>query len=259
MRPNEILKTILPPSMHRWLRDRRLPFEHLRRRLGFAPRLLRRVTPINPIDYGESRGHCIDRYYIEKFLDAHTADVQGHVLDFSDDTYARRFGGTKATKVDVLHLTSDNPHATIVADLERGENIPSDTFDCILCTQVLHCIFDLHAAVRTLYRILKPGGVVLVTDAGIQKVDSEDLANREEYWRFTSLALRQLFEDVFPKDHVKVEAFGNVLAAIAFLQGLAVEDLRREDLDVFDPDYEVSIALRAVKPKTSSTDSSAKK
>ena len=44
-----------------------------------------------------------------------------------------------------------------------------------------------------------------------------------------------------------VEAHGNVLAATAFLQGLAVEDLRREELDQDDPDYQVSILVRAVK------------
>lgn len=217
--------------------------------MGPGPDLLRRTLPINPDDFGESRGQCIDRYYIEGFLAEYTADVQGHVLDFSDDTYARRFGGTKASKIDVLHFTADNPKATIVANLAGGKGIPSDTFDCILCTQVLHHIYDVNAAVRTLYRVLKPGGVVLVTDAGIQKIDSVDLANGEEYWRFTSLALRQLFEEVFPADHVAVRAKGNVLAAVAFLQGLAVQDLRAGALDVVDPDFEVSIALRAVKPK----------
>jgi SAM-dependent methyltransferase len=206
--------------------------------------------PINPNDYGESRGQCIDRYYIEGFLTLYANNVRGHVLDFSDDTYARKFGGAKTTKVDVLHLSADNPNATIVADLAHGDKIPSDTFDCILCTQVLHCIYDVDAAVRTLYRVLKPGGVVLVTAPGIQKIDSEDIRNEQEYWRFTSLCLRRLFEKVFPEGHVEVKAYGNPLTAIAFLHGLAVEDLRRKDLDYFHPDYEVSIALRAVKPKT---------
>lgn len=234
------------------LRNLRLPSERLLRRLGisFGQGLLRRTIPINPNDYGESRGQCIDRYYIESFLAEHIDDVRGHILDFSDDRYARRFGGAKSTKIDVLDLSPNNPHATIVADLARGDEIPSDTFDCILCTQVLHCIYEVDAAVQTLYRVLKPGGVVLVTDPGIQKIDSVDIQNGEEYWRFTTLSLRTLFEKVFPKDRVEVKAYGNPLAAVAFLHGLAVEDLRRRDLDCFDRDYEVSIALRAVKPQT---------
>ena len=38
-----------------------------------------------------------------------------------------------------------------------------------------------------------------------------------------------------------------VLAAAAFLFGLAVEELRPEELDYQDPDYELLIAVRAVK------------
>lgn len=214
---------------------------------------LRRTIPVSPNDFGESRGQCVDRYYIEKFLAEHADDVRGHVLDFADDTYARRFGGSKVTKADVLHVREGNPHATIVADLARGEQIPSDTFDCILCTQVLQYIYDLPAAIRTLYRILKLGGVVLVTAPGIQKIDRVDMEMWGEYWRFTTLSLRRLFGEVFPRDHVEVKAYGNVLAAIAFLHGFAVEDLRREDLEYHDPDFEVAIALRARKPKAVQT------
>lgn len=249
----ESLKAVHPSSARRGLRRRRLSVERLLRRLGLTRSCLRRIAPVNAADFGECRGQCIDRYYIEKFLLAHAGDVQGHVLEFGDDAYTRQFGRGRVIAIDVLHRSADNPHATIVADLERGESIPSNTFDCIICTQVLHCIFDVRAAVRTLYRVLKPGGVVLVTDAGIQKVDSVDLANQEEYWRFTSRALRQIFEEVFPSNDVEVKAFGNVRAAIAFLDGLAVEDLRPKELDAFDPDFEVSIGLRAVKGKGSST------
>jgi hypothetical protein len=41
--------------------------------------------------------------------------------------------------------------------------------------------------------------------------------------------------------------YGNVLAATAFLQGIAWNELRPEELDYRDPMYQVSIAARAVK------------
>ena len=248
MTAKEILKANLPHSARRLLGSQKLSLERKWRRFwGGDLGLLHRRTPVNSQDYGESRGQSIDRYYIEKFLAACASDVRGHVLDFADDFYARKFGGAQVTQLDVLHLTPGNPRATIVADLAHGDQIPSGTFDCILCTQVLHCIYDCAAAVRTLHRILKPGGVVLVTAPGIQKVDSVDLANEEEFWRFTSRALSRFFEEVFPKEQVEVRSHGNVMAAIAFLHGLAIEDLRCEDLEYFDPDFEVSISLRAVK------------
>ena len=251
--PN-LLKAILPFPARRWMRRQPLRVERWLCRLGGHGGIdvLRRPTPVSN-DWGGGRGQIVDRYYIERFLAEHAADVEGHVLDFDDDAYARRFGGAQVNQIDVLHLTAGNPHATIVADLADladGEQIPSDTFDCILCTQVLLLIHDLHAAIRTLYRILKPGGVVLVTAPGIQKISRGDMDTSGDYWRFTTLSLRRLFEEVFPRDHIEVNAQGNVLAAVAFLHGLAVEDLRRGDLDYHDPSYEVSIALRAVKPQT---------
>jgi SAM-dependent methyltransferase len=254
MTAKNLLKAVLPPPARRWLRRQPLSLGRALSRLGGQGDidLLRRTTPAGD-GWGGNRGQIVDRYYIEKFLAEHEADVRGHVLDFGDDAYARKFGGAKVTQVDVLHLTADNPQATLVADLSDGGQIPSDTFDCILCTQVLLLVYNLPAAVRTLHRILKPGGVVLVTAPGIQKITRGDMDTCGDYWRFTTLSLRRLFEEVFPQDHVEVKASGNVLAAVAFLHGLSVEDLRQEDLEYQDPDFEVSIALRAVKPQKSGT------
>ena len=244
MTVKSVLKTVLPPRTRRWLRRQPLRVQRwfLRDR-----GLYRRTTPFDK-NWGGGRGQIVDRYYIEKFLEENANDVRGHVLDFFDDIYARQFGGAKVSKIDVLHLTPDNPHATIIADLSDGAQIPSDTFDCVICTQVFLLIFDLHAAVETLYRILKPGGVVLVTSPGIQKISRGDMEMSGEYWRFTTLSLRRLFEEAFPRECVQVKPSGNVLAATAFLLGLAVEDLRRGDLEFQDPDFPVSIGLRAVKP-----------
>jgi SAM-dependent methyltransferase len=211
---------------------------------------LRRTTPVS-ISWGGERGRIVDRYYIERFLAEHKADVRGRVLEFADDSYARRFGGADVTQVDVLDLRRDNPRATIVADLARGDRIPSAAFDCIICTQVLEYVYDLHAGIQTLCRILRPSGVLLLTAPGIQKIDRAGMELWGEYWRFTSLSLRRLFEEVFPKEHVCVKTYGNVLAATAFLYGYAADDLRCEDLDYYDPDYEGLIALRAVKPPPS--------
>jgi SAM-dependent methyltransferase len=244
---------MLPPSIRTWLRYRRLGGERFLRQFKSDANLgsLRRTTPVNP-RWGEERGQIVDRYYIEKFLSQHENEIRGHVLDFADDAYARKFGGTKANKIDVLDLREGNPHATIIADLARGEQIPSDTFDCILCTQVLQYVYDLHAAIRTLYRILKPGGVLLATAPGIQKIDRVEMETLGEYWRFTNASLRRLFEEVFPAEQVEVNACGNILAAVAFLHGFAVEDLRREDLEYCDPDFQVLITMRGVKPAAAS-------
>ena len=210
---------------------------------------LRRVTPISA-HWGFERGRPVDRYYIERFLEAHSADVRGRVLEIANNSYTLRFGGGRVVKSEVLHAEGGNPNATMVGDLASGGNIPSDAFDCIILTQTLLVIYDVRAAIRTLHRILKPGGVVLVTVPGVShKISRGDMDKWGDFWRFTTRSARQLFTEVFPPSNVTVEAYGNVLSASAFLYGLAVEDLRPEELDHFDPDFEVSISVRAVKPE----------
>lgn len=208
---------------------------------------LRRLKPISS-DYGNSRGLEIDRYYIEKFLAEHTSDIRGHVLEIKHSVYTRRYGQDRVTRSDVLHPVEGNPDATIVADLTKADHLPSNVYDAIIFTQTLQVIYDIRTVIATLHRILKPGGVLLATASGMAQLSLEDFDKWGEYWRFTSLSARLLFEEVFQPGNVTVQPYGNVLAAISFLEGLACEDLKRSELDARDRSYEVLIAVRAVKP-----------
>lgn len=209
---------------------------------------LRRLKPMSP-DFGSSRGLPIDRYYITKFLAEQAEDIHGRVLEIKHNTYTKKYGHNRVTKSDVLHPVEGNPDATIVADLTKANQLPSDCYDAIIFTQTLQFIYDIRTTVATLYRILKPGGVILATVSGMAKLSPEDFDRWGEYWRFTSLSARLLFEEVFPKELVSVRSYGNVLAAISFLEGLACEDLKRSELEACDRSYEILIAIRAVKPK----------
>jgi SAM-dependent methyltransferase len=209
---------------------------------------LRRLKPISS-DYGNSRGLEIDRYYIEKFLAEHAGDVHGRVLEIKHNTYTRRFGQDRVTKSDVLHPVEGNPDATIVADLTKAGHLPSNVYDSIIFTQALQVIYDIRTVVATLYRILKPGGVLLATVSGMAQLSLDDFDKWGEYWRFTSLSARLLFEEAFSAGNVHVCSYGNVLAAISFLEGLACDDIKRSELDARDRSYEILIAIRAVKSK----------
>jgi len=206
---------------------------------------LRRLTPVSRV-FGFDRGTPVDRYYIETFLERCAADIRDRVLEIGDDTYTRRFGRDRVSRSDVLHVSGEHPRATIVADLSNADHIPSDTFDCIVLTQTLHLIYDVRAALSTLHRILRPGGVLLATFPGISQIDHHEWG-ASWYWTFTSLSARRLFEEVFPAKSLSVETHGNVLAATAFLHGIALEELREDELNHDDPDYQVTIAVRATK------------
>jgi SAM-dependent methyltransferase len=206
----------------------------------------RQLSPISSV-WGTDRGSPVDRYYIERFLAASAQDVRGHVLEIGTNDYTRMFGGDRVARSDVLHVSESNPRVTIIGDLTRPDQLPSDSFDCIILTQTLQFIYDVPAALETVRRALKPGGVALVTIPGIANISRYDMDRWGHYWSFTTLSARRLFEAVFPSECVRVEAHGNVLASIAFLHGLAAEELRREELDHVDPDYELLITVRAEK------------
>ena len=239
---------VIPLVARRWLR-RRWEYLTCRPPVG-AVRFgsFRRLTPVSRT-FGFDRGLCIDRYYIEAFLASYASDIRGHVLEIGDDSYTRKFGAGRVTRSDVLHRQEGNPKATLVGDLTDARHIPSDTFDCIIFTQTLQFIYDVRAALTHLHRILKPGGILLATIPGISQISRHDMERWGDYWRFTTLSARRLFEEIFAKSNVTVQAYGNVLTAIAFLEGLVVNELRREELDHLDADYELLITVRAKKPE----------
>lgn len=210
---------------------------------------MRRLTPISRV-FGFDRGQPIDRYYIDEFLKSYSTEIKGRVLEIGDSTYTDKYGGSKAVIAEVLHAVEGNPQATIIGDLGTGSGIPQNSFDCIILTQTLLCIYQVHEAIANTYLALKPGGVLLATFPGISQISRYDMDRWGDYWRFTTLSATKLFEEVFPPKNIEIKAYGNVLVAVAFLHGLAVEDLRKEEMDYNDPDYEVLIAVRAVKPKT---------
>ncbi len=246
-RARAIAEALLPSDILNWLRAKRSQWATKPRPGSVRFGHLRRLTPISRV-FGYDRGRPVDRYYIENFLAAHAEDIHGNVLEVADNTYTRKFGGPRVKKADVLHAMSGNPQATIVADLTRADRIPSDAFDCIILTQTLQYLYDVHAVIRTIYRILRPGGVVLATLPGIAQIDRGEANNWGEWWRFTKFSAQRLFSENFPAERVTVESHGNVLIAIALLHGLAAEELRREEFACHDPNYEVIITVRAQKP-----------
>jgi glycosyltransferase involved in cell wall biosynthesis len=236
---------VLPPSVRRLLVKRQDgSYIPPKGKVRFGD--LRRLRPIS-YEFGFDRGVPIDRYYVESFLARHADDIHGHVLEVGDDSYMCQFGGDRVLKKDILHVAEGNPIATIVADLARADHIPSDRFDCIILTQTLHLVYDVNAALQTLRRILKPGGVLLATFPGISQISIDEWSD-SWYWAFTLHSAHRMFENVFPAGNVEIQSHGNVLAATAFLQGLAVDELDQEELDHSDPHYQTLLTVRAVKP-----------
>lgn len=252
----KLLKEALPKAVKRGLR-------RLRNGCAYVPPAgdvdfgdFRRTEPISR-SFGFDRGLPIDRHYIERFLKQNAAAIQGRVLEIGDDEYTRRFGEGRVEQSDVLHVHAENPKATFVGDLTDAEAVPSGAFDCAIITQTLHLIYDVKAALETLRRILKPGGVLLVTGPGISQVEDGEWG-KDWQWSFTPNSLQRLLEEAFPSENVRVEAHGNVLAAVSLLQGIAADELTPAELEARDPLYPVLLTARAVKPAIAARDAAAR-
>lgn len=204
---------------------------------------LRRTIPVSN-HWGADRGTPVDRYYIEQFLAEHSRDIGGRVLEVMDSRYTERYGSAVETS-DVLDIDAANARATIVADLTDASVIPAGSFDCFILTQTLQFVYDHAAAIREAYRVLRPGGVLLVTVPAVSRLDRK-AGPDGDFWRYTADSCARLFGSVFGENSVNVRTYGNVLAAIAFLAGLAREDLSDRELDERDDLFPVLVAVRAV-------------
>ncbi|SDT86160.1 Methyltransferase domain-containing protein [Verrucomicrobium sp. GAS474] len=201
-----------------------------------------------PLDgfWGWGRGTPIHRWYLDRFIEEHAADIGGHVLEFSEDRYATRHGGARVTKLDIVDLEATNRAATIVADLTKPNAVPSAAFDCILCTHVLHLVGDYPAMLAEFHRMLKPGGVLLVAVPQMSMAAAKDMP-WIEFWRFTPVGLGLALEKDFGPGAAAIRGYGNSLTSAAEIRGLAAEDMTERELLVDDNRFAVEVCGRVVR------------
>jgi hypothetical protein len=223
--------------------------ERLRQRLRRLRRpaflgTMRRTTPLSA-HWGFERGTPVDRFYIERFLEQNRRDIRGRVLELMDPRYATRFGA-EVTQVDVLDIDPTNPRATITADLEDPASLPPGAFDCFILTQTLQFVYDVGAALAAAHAALRIGGVLLATLPSVSKIDRSAGVDGD-YWRFTAASASRLLGSVFGDENVTVEAHGNVLTAVAFLMGMAADELKLRELEQQDDFFPVVVCARALR------------
>lgn len=224
--------------------------EYLRKRCKKQNPLIEVIAnmPLTPFSrrWGAERGKPIDRYYIEEFLDKHRDLVRGKVMEISDNSYTKRYGGENVSESIVLHVDGWGKDA-VRGNLETGEGIDEDWIDTLIFTQTLMFIYDTKKTVQNIYRMLKPGGRVLATVAGISQISRYEADNWGDFYSFHEDAVKRIFGEIFGAENIQAECFGNVKTAISLLYGLCCEDLAEEDFAYRDIDYPVIIGIAAHK------------
>jgi SAM-dependent methyltransferase len=91
---------------------------------------------------------------------------------------------------DVEYVAADlagNPHATLELNVDGTVPAPDDSFDAVLSTQVLEHVTDPALYLAESFRVLRPGGRLLLSTHGtfVYHPDPDD------YWRWTCAGLQR--------------------------------------------------------------------
>jgi SAM-dependent methyltransferase len=202
---------------------------------------LRRTTPFSTT-YGFERGTPIDRHYLHAFLDEHRALITGDVLEVQNRAYTTRYGHDlrRTDTFDIVPQFSP----TYLCDLAKSEGIlPERTYDCLLMPNTLQHLRDLDACLRNALRVVRPGGVILASAAGVIPLTGDT----PDYWRLSPDGWREKLTAIWPAADVR--GHGNCLAAMAAQLGLATEELSAAELDVHDPHYPVLTTILCRAPR----------
>jgi SAM-dependent methyltransferase len=205
---------------------------------------LRRREPFSSY-YGFDRGTPVDRFYIESFLAEHAQDIRGTVLEVGSARYAGAFGDPKPDRVEIVDVDPGNHEASIVADLSEPSSLPASRFDCFILIQTLQLVADLEAALENAWQSLSSGGVLLVSVPGITRSDPDHVA--ADRWRFTPAGLDTLLARTCSSGLREVAGYGNLISAVAFVMGLAAEELGESEMTANDPPFTLSVCARVQK------------
>jgi SAM-dependent methyltransferase len=91
------------------------------------------------------------------------------------------------TGYDSLDVEARTPGVTFIASIDRMAPVPDATYDTVLCSEVLEHVPDPFAGLREIRRVLKPGGVLLLSVPFLARLHEEP----HDYFRYTEHGLRQ--------------------------------------------------------------------
>jgi SAM-dependent methyltransferase len=123
--------------------------------------------------------------------------------------------GLRVTRLDKEARSAD---VQIIADVQHMVQVADESFATVLCTQVVEHVADPFAAVSEMARVLRPGGVLILSAPHLSLLHEVP----DDYWRFTRYGLEQLLRQadlevssIAPTSGVF--AFGGHLVSLAWM------------------------------------------
>ena len=146
----------------------------------------------------------IPRTRIDAFLQAHRSDKKTLDIGSGHGPYDHYFPHRVSVDIEPGQGVD---HVADAHDLLRFDD---GSFEVVLATAVLEHLHTPQQAINEMYRVLKPGGSVILTTRFIFPLHNIP----GDYWRFTRYGLERLFRDF---KHVEVIEETTTLEAIAVL------------------------------------------
>jgi len=118
--------------------------------------------------------------------------LRGDVLDVGSGAMPyRTIAGNDVKSYDGLDLAPRTEDVRYVCSAMDMSPVPSDSYDTVLCSEVLEHVSHPAAAVKEMSRVLRPGGTLIVTVPFLGRLHEEP----NDFQRFTEHGLRQLLAD----------------------------------------------------------------
>lgn len=136
--------------------------------------------------------HYIHYYFLVKDIKvALEKYARGNFLDLGcgNKPYETIYGPLTEKQIGCDAIQSDKNRVDVIC-LATELKFNKNSFDSILCTQVLEHVFDHHSMISEIFRVLKPGGHIILTVPFAWEKHEEPY----DFFRFTPHALKELFE-----------------------------------------------------------------
>lgn len=161
----------------------------------------------------------LTRVTLDRFIAANASTARTLDLGAQNGPYAALFPNRVA--VDIRHGAGVH----LLGDAQ-ALGIASEAFDLVLCTEVLEHLPEPQRAIDEMFRVLKPGGTLLLTTRFLFPIHDAP----HDYFRFTKYGLRYLLRRF---EALSVEEETDSVGALAVLVqrlGMQAETLRRAPL-----------------------------
>jgi SAM-dependent methyltransferase len=151
------------------------------------------VPRINNWNIRSKDPHYIHYYFlIRDIKEALKKYARGNFLDLGcgNKPYETLYNPLTEKQTGCDAIQSDKNRVDVIC-LATDLKFNNNSFDSVLCTQVLEHVYDHHTMMKEIYRVLKPGGHIILTVPFAWELHEEPY----DFFRFTKHALKELFEE----------------------------------------------------------------